>query len=418
MSKAGINLFYALLLAGYLNDWSMRLMGGKAYLSTVTIVLVPVVWLASGQALKGLRDKVGLWWIAFLLLLLMGAPFSYWRSGTLSLISTYTFRSLALYFYIVTFASTVARCRGLMKLNIICASIVLLTCATFGSASGDERFQIADSIFFANSNELGLQLVLGMTFFLFMFYQRGAWRIGVGLAGLLLSFSYMIKTGSRGCLLSSLLLFVVIFVLSKKKAQLTIAMIPIVIIGLTLSPAASLRRLSLIFQPAAQSMLTADDISTLESAADRQRLFRLGLVYTLTHPMFGVGAGQFPVAVNGDAAKNGQHAAWLGTHNSYVQVSSECGIPAFICYAAVILICLRRSFRVFQMSKGRPEFRDIEGLAFSLLCGMVVYAFATFFFHMAYTGLLPLLSGQVVALSNAAEPLLRPKIGSRTPTFS
>ena len=418
MSKAGINLFYALLLAGYLNDWSMRLMGGKAYLSTVTIVLVPVVWLASGQALKGLRDKVGLWWIAFLLLLLMGAPFSYWRSGTLSLISTYTFRSLALYFYIVTFASTVARCRGLMKLNIICASIVLLTCATFGSASGDERFQIADSIFFANSNELGLQLVLGMTFFLFMFYLGGAWRIVVGVAGLLLSFSYVIKTGSRGCLLSSLLLFVVIFVLSKKKAQLIIAMIPIVIIGLTLSPAASLRRLSLIFQPAAQSALTADDISTLESAADRQRLFRLGLVYTLTHPMFGVGAGQFPVAVTGDAAKNGQHAAWLGTHNSYVQVSSECGIPAFICYAAVILICLRRSFRVFQMSKGRPEFRDIEGLAFSLLCGMVVYAFATFFFHMAYTGLLPLLSGQVVALSNAAEPLLRPNAGSRIPTFS
>ena len=411
MSKVGVYLFFALLLAGYLNDWTMRLMGGKVYLSTVTVVLVPVVWLASGQALKGLRDKIGIWWIGFLLLMLMGLPFSYWKSGSLALISAYSFRSFALYFYIVTFMSTVARCRSLMILNVVCSVIVLLTCAAFGSSGGGgERFQIADSIFFANSNELGLQLLLGMTFFLFLFYLGGARRIILGLAGLLLSFSYMIKTGSRGCLLSAILLFVAVFVLSKKKGQITLVIVPLMIIGLVLSPAASLRRLSLIFQSNPQGALSESDLSTLESSRERQELLRKGLVYTFTHPIFGVGAGQFAVAVAGDAAKTGQHEAWLGTHNSYVQVSAECGIPAFICYISVILAGLNRIYRVFRFSQGKPEFRDIEGLAFSLLCGLVVYAFATFFFHMAYTGLLPLLSGQIVALSNAAEPLFKARM--------
>lgn len=408
MVSVGFRLFLTLLLAGYLNDWSFRLLGGKAYLSTIAVVLVPLAWLASGQALAGFKRSTGIWWLSFLLLLMMGVPFSYWKSGSVEVISNYATRSLSLFFYIVSFTTTLKRCRTLMKVNLICAGIVLLTCAAFGSFTNDGRFQIGDSIFFSNANELGLQLVLGMALFCFMFYSGVKWQIALGAGGFLLSFVYLVKTGSRGCLLASILLVLVIFYTTKKKALMAIVLVPAVAIGLALSPASSLRRLALIFQPAASAM-TDDERSAVESSLERQELFRKGLMYTLTHPLLGVGAGQFPVAVFGDAAKQGQHASFLGTHNSYVQVSAECGIPAFICYMAVIVISLRRSYSLYSVTRGRPEYSDVEGLAFTLMAGVVVYSFATFFFHMAYTGLLPLLSGQVLALSNATAGQIQPR---------
>ena len=177
LTGVGFVLFCALLLSGYLNDWSYHVLGNKAYLSSFALIAVPVLWLISGNALRGFRDSIGVWWLAFLLLILMGTPFSYWRSGTLTLLSSYTFRSYILFFYTVSFATTVRRCRNLMLVNIVIAAVVVLTCIAFGQAGmeGDTRFRIPDSLFFANSNELGLQLVLGITAFLFL-VSRGELR--------------------------------------------------------------------------------------------------------------------------------------------------------------------------------------------------------------------------------------------------
>lgn len=116
--------------------------------------------------------------------------------------------------------------------------------------------------------------------------------------------------------------------------------------------------------------------------------------------------GQFVTATMGEAAKKGEWEAALGTHNSYTQVSSECGIPALGCYFAVICICFQRTYRMYQLAAGKEQFREIEGLAFSLLIGILIYSVATFFFHIAYSGLLPMLSGATMALYTIAYPVL------------
>jgi O-antigen ligase len=166
-----------------------------------------------------------------------------------------------------------------------------------------------------------------------------------------------------------------------------------------------LHRLTLIF--GASNEIMENDLGALMSAQQRANLLRKSIEFTFTHPLLGVGMGQFAVAYTGDAEKKGEHAAYLGSHNSYTQVSSECGIPAFICYFSIIMITLSRSLRTYRRARGKPGLKDLEGMAFVLFATAITYSVATFFFHMAYTVLLPLLSGQATALYYVAEPVLR-----------
>jgi len=155
------------------------------------------------------------------------------------------------------------------------------------------------------------------------------------------------------------------------------------------------------------SLLTSDgssppevdsDVSSVASQVQREELFKTSLGYTLRHPLFGVGPDQFATAVSQDAARASEHMPWLGTHNTYTQVSSECGIPALILYLAVIGLCLRSNLRLYRWARDRPECCELAGLSRCLLAGTLVYAVSAFFFHMAYSAYLPELAGFTVAL--------------------
>jgi len=137
----------------------------------------------------------------------------------------------------------------------------------------------------------------------------------------------------------------------------------------------------------------------------REELFKISLRYTLSHPLFGVGPDQFSAAVNEDAARTGQQMPWLGTHNTYTQISSECGIPALFFYVAVIGLCFRSNLRLYRRTRDRPADRELAGLSRCLLAGILVFAISAFFFHMAYSAYLPALAGSSVALEFAADPL-------------
>jgi hypothetical protein len=81
--SVGFFLYCAYVLSGFANDWAMRLMGNKAYISTIALVLLPVAWLLSGNALRGLQRPAGRWWAAFLVCLVLSTPFSVWNPALL-----------------------------------------------------------------------------------------------------------------------------------------------------------------------------------------------------------------------------------------------------------------------------------------------------------------------------------------------
>src|SRR5271165_1989881 len=251
MVGIGFVLFGLLMISGYLNDWSFRLLGNKAYLSAIMLVLVPVAWVLSGNALKGFQDKIGVFWICFVGLIMIGVPFSEWRTGSLEALISYATRAFTWYFYVVAFVSTQRRFRSLMTLTAVCSGIVLLTCYFFGETDigGDGRFRIPDSIFFANSNDLALQLVLGVTSLMILFYRGGLWRYLLAGIGILISLVYIVKTGSRGCLLSAILLYVAMIIVSKRRILLVLIALPVVAVVIGFGNQASLRRLTTVFAP-------------------------------------------------------------------------------------------------------------------------------------------------------------------------
>jgi len=410
VASVGFVLYCAYVLSGFANDWAIRLLGNKAYISTVTVLLLPVAWLLSGNALRGLRQPIGRWWAAFLVWLLLATPFSVWKGGSALMLWNYVPRSYLTFFYICAFATSLRRCRRLMYVNVAGAVILGLTCMKFGEVgdgSNYGRFRIPGSLFFSNANDLALALLLGLTCFLFLISQHGKGKRLLGVIGILLSILYTLKTGSRGCLLAGIALSGLLFYFSSRKVLAVIIGLPIIALTLLMLPSATLHRLLLFGTETDAVAAQGDsDVAAIGSQLERRELFKTSLIYTLKHPLLGVGPDQFAVAMAGDSAKNGVRTPWLGTHNSYTQVSSECGIPALICYCAALFLSFRTNLRLFRHSRNNPALKDVTSLSFCLLMGILVYSVSTFFFHIAYGGALPALAGFTVALQMSAEPLL------------
>jgi len=402
-------LFSVYLLSGFANDWALRLIGSKAYLSAITLALLPVAWLFSGNALAGFHGRIGRYWTAFLLWMLLAAPLSIWRGGSALLIANYVPRAYFCFFFTCSFATSLRRCRQLMYVQIAAGAALLLSCVVFGGPGDDPaetRFLIPHSLFYANSNDLALSLLLAISSFLFLLAHP---RVGprlAGAAGVLLAAFYAFRTGSRGSVIAALSMFGLIFWLSRSKWK--IVALGLAALGVLFAasiagaPSSALHRLSLLVNDPTSSETTADR-SSVASQEQRQELFKISLRYTMLHPLFGVGPDQFPTAVEQDAARRGQLTPWLGTHNTYTQISSECGIPALIFYAAVIVLCLRSNFRLYLGTRDRPAQRELAALSRCLLAGTCVYAVSAFFFHMAYSDHLPLLAGFSVALQRASD---------------
>ena len=133
-------------------------------------------------------------------------------------------------------------------------------------------------------------------------------------------------------------------------------------------------------------------------------LLRHSLIFTMQHPFFGVGPGMFPVA--DDAYSKGmglRKGNWVGTHNSYTEVSSELGIPAFLFFVTAVAIALKGTYSVHKKTRGDPRLEDMGTVALALHYCMVIYAVTILFDHIAYTVMLPVFGGLAACLVRTAE---------------
>ena len=404
IAKLGFLVLCTYLISGYIAEWLLRLTGSSGYIARVLTVLLPLLWIGSATRFRGLRHPIGVWWTLFLVWLLVDVPFSAWRGGTVVLLLNYVPRSYMIFFFITALTVSVRRCVQLTYVGVAGAAITLFSCIKFGIIDGG-RFRIPGSLFYGNSNDLALGLLLGITQLTFLFYQDGFFKKVFATVCIGISVIYMLRTGSRGCMLASAAYVLLIFVLSSKKLLVLGVAVVAAVIGFAALPSYTMQRLMLLGVDQSLEDSTTD-LGARDSRLERTALIYRSLEETAKHPIFGLGPGQFAVAVAGEALKKGEWSAWVGTHNSYTQVSSECGLPAFVCYCAVIVFCFKLSYQVFRATRHNPAYSDITGMSFVLLSGIFVYSIATFFFHMAYTGNLPTISGLALALYLATKPLL------------
>jgi O-antigen ligase len=94
---------------------------------------------------------------------------------------------------------------------------------------------------------------------------------------------------------------------------------------------------------------------------------------------------------------------WLGTHNSYSQVSSELGIPAFLFFVTAVAMALKGPYSLYKKTRGDPRLEEMGSIALGLHYCLIIYAVTILFEHIAYTIMLPVFGGMVVSLVRTAE---------------
>jgi O-antigen ligase len=381
----------------------------------ISFRLMGIFLVISGSFLPAFRDSIGKYMLGFTGWFFVAIPFSQWRTGS---IDAFANQWLVGFVVFAAAAALVPDFRQYVRTTkTVAFAILVLTaiCLVFGDTERGRLFLVSGR--FANPNEMAQALLLGLPFW-------WAWNsnskslfvklISLGSLGLML---YVIgRTGSRGALVSIIIIGAFMFLrasLVGKVKLLVMGIVLFAIVAITL-PQSLRARYETFFRGDTDQAQQADSESdqsvvgsAVASTTKREELFKRSLILTLQHPLFGVGPAMFTVAEDSMARAEGKrHGSWLGTHNTFTQVSSECGIPGFLFYCAVVVAAFKKSYSLYRQTKDHPQFKEISTHALALNYALIAFIATGMFLNGAYTSLLPILAGLTVSLMRTAAPLL------------
>jgi O-antigen ligase len=249
-----------------------------------------------------------------------------------------------------------------------------------------------------NANDYSGYLLFLLPFLLWVVMKSRSFIVrilGVGAVGYGL---YMILlSGSRGAALALAVdgLFVLLTVSLKKKLML-LALIPVIIMGsISFIPSETLQRITTF------SSNPDSDNEAVQSQEARTQLFFDAVMCAVTHPILGVGPGQF-VNYEGPTAKN-----WHNAHNSYAEAASECGFPGLIFYLLALFLTVRLLRKSRAAARSLEDGGEIDKAAFCMQLALVGYCTAIIFLNFTYFFLLPMMSGICIGMMGATETLPR-----------
>jgi O-antigen ligase len=392
-----------------LNDIARNVFGFVPHLTLIPLALLWLCTVFGGGLGRAFQVSIGRWWLALFAIMMVSTVFSIWPGGSTALLADFGPKRYVILFCIAAVQVSATQCIRFAYLQILSSALLLFMCFFYGTTSiSDGRFFIGQSMFFDNSNDLAIALLLTSTSLLFVFFARGFVLKILATCEILLSLFYILKSGSRGTFLAALVAAVFVLIFSKRKI-VVLWLVPALLIALiTFAPSQMIQRfMSVVIDPE-RAVASGAGGSEVESQLVRQDMVKLSLKITLQHPLLGVGPGMFDNFVQKGAKETGVHAVSLNTHNAYTQVSSECGILAFICYMATIILTIKLNHRMFKAlpDQGGQVDPRLTGIAFSGLIGTIGYAVASIFHHLAFAGDLPWLSGGTVALWLVTQPML------------
>ena len=375
--------------------------------------LMAVVVLVTGSFWRPFQTSIGkrmLWLTAWMV---MSIPFSVWRVNSLEQIAFQWSASLVVFVAVAGLITDYSQYRRAVMVLALAIFMLSLFCLHFGSMETGRLF-MANRSRFANPNEMAQAMLIGIPFWLAM-SKRSATLPGKVLAGgAMLMMVYIIaKTGSRGALISFAALYLVILYHSSAigRAGLLLAGSLSLCVALAFLPSTLKDRYKTIFSEDKPEVENVGEdrmlVSAVSSTASREHLLRQSLILTATHPIFGIGVGQFPVAENALAKSQGQRrGSWLGTHNSYMQMASETGVMGAFLFISVFFLSMKSTHAIYRATRDHPELKSISTQAEALFLALLCLAITDLSIHAAYTMLLPVLAGMTIALEHTTRPLL------------
>jgi O-antigen ligase len=136
-------------------------------------------------------------------------------------------------------------------------------------------------------------------------------------------------------------------------------------------------------------------LTSTNGGTGRSDLWKVGLRMVRAHPVTGVGVGNFQAVSANYVLQPGAirrsdfifSRAPKVTHNTYLEVMSEVGIPGFLLFIAAIVACLACPLRAARIWARREDV-SMEALARGVFLGLVGMLVADFFISDMYSKLL------------------------------
>ncbi len=343
-----------------------------------------------GGGLAALKSRVGLPLVGLMVWMVGVTPFSFWRGGSAEYVVRFAFMTVA---FLLPLAAGPRSFRDIGRLMLVAAAaptiLLLLTASSAGAPVPDlageqsNRLALAGGTF-ANSGDLALVAGFAIPFWLFTVVQF-SWpivRVPVGLLAVVYLIRAALLTGTRSVLLGAAgMLAAYFFALRGMRRLILTAAVGVgaVVAAWTLPGQIASRLVSLfdaLYVSHAESLTEAD-----LSAVQRRELLWDSLRLTLTHPLTGVGPGQFTNVRWQEGVDEGQSKGWLITHNTYTQVSSENGIPALLLYLGFLWGIFRtlRVIGALNTPDSHPDWRTVRSMRNCLMAALAFYAVCAFF---------------------------------------
>ncbi|MBV9761335.1 MAG: O-antigen ligase family protein [Acidobacteriaceae bacterium] len=394
-------LIYAFMLYSRVFEAAMVWGVPNLYVMLMLSAAALAIVLFKGEFARAARSPVGL-----LLLLLTSwsvavLPFSQWKSESLHVLTGVWLKSVAVYFIIVGLTKTFSDCRRVFNTFGWAAAASAVIMAVTNRIVGDRMTSVGS---LGNSNEAAFHIMFGLPFIILLISRvNKLFKIPLALVGLL-SLALSVKTASRAGLVMAAVLTVVALLkvsFANKFKILAVAFVALLVGALTIDQTA-LERYKTMFDSSDNSMEAA---SARESAESRKYLLREGIELTLTHPLFGVGMGVFPVAASELSKSRGEHPLWLASHNSYVQVSSEMGFVGLAIMVCAFAACLLGILRLDRIAR-RLQLAEVRSMSLCLLLSFTALMIHYFFDASAYDVYLPMAAGLCTSAFLTAQPLI------------
>lgn len=326
-------------------------------------------------------------------------PMSYWPGGSIHLLTDQYLKAIAFFWLLATIITTPARLRGLAWSLVLCA-IPLAGTGIWHYLSGHVMQTGQDGLvrvvgymgssgLTGNPNDLALMLNLIIPLAgALALSSRGAARLfAVGVA--LLSMTGVIITFSRAgflALSATFVMFLLVLV-RRKSGGAAIALLVVALAVPMMLPKTYIDRLSTI------TNLQQDKTG---SAQGRYRDLGIALEVVSHNPIIGVGLGQDMIALNQARGLS----TWRSVHNVYLQYAVDLGIPGFLLFAWLHLLCFRSAWAVERRARKDPAVAELAPLAAGIQVSLIAFLVAAMFHPIAYQFYFFSIAGLAVALKN------------------
>ena len=295
-------------------------------------------------------------------------PFASWRGGAFWTVFGDYGKCIIMTIMIGIAVNSVTRLRRLLFIQASATALMaVIGCVFYRNMT---RLEIGNGLY-GNANDFAIMIALNWPICLgFMLATRNpfkklAW--GIGLVAML---SAVTLTYSRSGFMATMVAVIASFwefgIKGKRKHIVVAAGVLALLLLPVLIPSHYGIRLAGIINPSMDPLDRG-------SAEVRRQILILSLKMTATHPIFGVGPGQFENITQ----------TWFLTHNTYTQLSSEVGIPGFILFVLI----LRRVFRNLRDIHKTERFRtdpQVHIFASALRASFAGYLVGAFFASYGY----------------------------------